>query len=232
MSDYKSLLKPLLKDVEGYEEETYLDSKGNPTIGSGLNLNDPDVRGLFQLRDYDPDQIIKKERMPPSEVLDEVKDSYLDRRQNLVKSKIGSDLYETLPANKKAALMSMGYQSLNNLGPSLTGHLASDDTIGAMREMILKTNPEKDPGTLVRRLKEAELYGGPLEFTSTFKTLAPEERKQLLDTLDKIENPHTKAEMIEKYKAYLQDAPVSKFNKINKLLAPEITPAIPLLKKP
>lgn len=231
MSDYKNLLKPFLKDVEGYEEEPYLDSKGNPTIGAGLNLKDPEVRGLFELRDYNPDEIIDRKRLPSSEILDEVKDSYLDRRQDLVKSKVGPDLYEMLPANKKAALMSLGYQSLNNIGPSLTGHLASDDTIGAIREMMLRTNKDQDPGTMVRRLKEAELYGGPVDFSSTFKTLTPEERKSVLDTLDRIENPHTKAQVLEKYKAYLDSNNNPKFNKLNKLLTPEINP-LPLVKKP
>lgn len=231
MSDYKNLLKPFLRDVEGYREEPYLDSAGNPTIGAGLNLKDPDVRGLFQLRDYNPDEIIEKKRLPPPEIIDEVKDSYLNRREDLVRNKIGSDLYETLPANKKAALMSLGYQSLNNLGPSLTGHLASDDSINAIREMVLKTNKAQDPGTLVRRLKEAELYGGPVDFSSSFKTFSPDERKQVLDMLDKIENPHTKAEVLEKYKNYLQENNSPKFNKLNKLLAPETTP-IPLIKKP
>jgi GH24 family phage-related lysozyme (muramidase) len=231
MSEYKKILKPFLREIEGFESEPYQDSKGNPTIGAGLNLNDPEVRGLMQLRNIDPDQVIQREMLPTEDDLDQIKDSYLDRRETLVKDKLGP-AYDTLPEHKKAAIMSLGYQSLNNIGPSLTGYVSEDDNIGAIKEMILQTNKDKDPGTLIRRLREAELYGGPVDFSSSFKVMNNEEKNQLMELIGNIKNEHTKKQMLEKYSPYLNENKPKLFNKINKLLTPELEQVTPLIKKP
>lgn len=231
MGEYKRYAKPLLKDVEGFETNPYPDQKGHSTIGVGMKLSDPDIRGIMQLRNIDPDQVERGEISLTEEQLDDINDAYLDKREPLVKSKLGP-VYDTLPDNKKAAMMSMGYQSLNNLGPSLTGYLSSDDNIGAIKEMLLRTNKDKDPGTAVRRLKEAELFGGPLDFSSSFNAMSQEEKKHLLELIGGIKNENTKKEMLEKYSPYLQEAKPKLFNKINKMLSPKIEEAPIILKKP
>lgn len=218
MSDYRSYFDPLIKKVEGESQDTYLDSKGNHTVGTGLNLNDETVQGLMNIRGIDPEQVRSGERKLASEELNDIHNQYLDKREALVRDKVGKDLYDTLKPHEKAAVMSMGYQSLNNLGPVLTGRMATDDKIGAMREMILNTNADKDPGILRRRLEEAELYGGPLEFTSTFKTMSPEEKQGLLGIIDKLQNENVKQEMMNKYGSYLNEAKPTQFNKLQNAL--------------
>lgn len=218
MSDYRKYFDPLIKSVEGHSGDVYSDSKGHSTVGTGLNMDDSTVQGLMRIRGYDPDEVKAGTRSIASEDLDSIHNSYLDDREKLVKAKMGP-LYDTLQPHEKAAVMSMGYQSLNNLGPSLTGAMAGNDKIAAMREMILNTNKDKNPGILSRRLQEAELYGGPLDFSSTFKVMSPEEKKQLSEILNKTENENTRKELMDKYGSYLNDAPEKQqFLKLNKLI--------------
>lgn len=220
MSDFKSLFNPLIKDVEGFREEPYEDINKNLTIGAGLNLNDEDVRGLMNLRGHDPEMVKAGQlRLSPQE-LDEIQDAYVQKREPLVRERLGRDLYETLQPHEKAAIMSMGYQSLNNIGPNLTGRIAEGDKIGAMREMILNTNKQKEPGILVRRLKEAELYGGPLDFTQTFQTMNEHEKRQVRELLNAIENENTRKEVLQKYGSYVGETQPTQFNKLMKLLKP------------
>lgn len=220
MGDYKKYLDPLLEKVEGYSEDPYKDSKGIHTVGKGLNLEDADVQGLMNLRGINPEEVKSGSRQLASDELGDIHNAYLDKREGLVRSKMG-DLYDTLQPNEKAAIMSMGYQSLNNLGPSLSGHLAGGDKIGAMREMILNTNKDQTPGILNRRLEEAQLYGGPVDFSSTFKTMSPEEKQQLMKIADKIKNEHVKEEFMRNYGSYLQNAPApEQFPKLQKLFKP------------
>lgn len=219
--EYKKLLNPLLNDVEGNRPETYDDHKGIPTIGAGLNLNDGDVQGLMKISSIDPDEVRSGTRKLASEELEHIKNSYIDKREKLVRNQMGSDLFDTMPDNEKAAVMSMGYQSLNLLGPSLVGNIANGDKIGAMREMILNSNKNKNPGILNRRFKEAELYGGPLDFSSTFKTLSDEEKQGLVKMINGIENEHTKKEVLEKYGPYLGQS-MPKMGKIEEMLKPKL----------
>ena len=43
---------------EGEFEEVYKDTKGNPTIGIGFNLNDPDNQKFLRERNVDPELLI------------------------------------------------------------------------------------------------------------------------------------------------------------------------------
>lgn len=207
MGEYRKFFDPLIKSVEGHSDDVYADQKGNATVGTGLNLEDGTVQGLMKMHGYDPEEVKSGKRQIASDDLNSIHNSYLDDRERLVKGKMGPDLYETLQPHEKAAMMSMGYQSLNNLGPTLTGAIASGDKLAAMREMILNTNKDKDPGVLRRRMEEAQLYGGPLDFTSTFKVMSPEEKKQLTSIIEKTQNENTRQELMDKYGSYLNDAP-------------------------
>jgi GH24 family phage-related lysozyme (muramidase) len=218
MPDSRNIFNDFIKKVEGHSDEVYADSKGVPTVGTGLNLDDETVQGLMNLRGINPEEVKSGQRKLATEEMDDIHNQYMDKRTGLVRSQVGEDLYDTLKPNEKAALMSMGYQSLNNLGPNLKGHIASDDKIGAMREMILNTNKDQDPGILNRRMQEAELFGGPLDFSSAFKTMSPEEKRQLMDTFNKLKNENVKAEALKKYGSYLNDAPPAQFNKLQDLL--------------
>lgn len=223
MPEFKKLFNNLIKSVEGHKEDPYMDSKGNPTIGTGLNLNDQDVQNLMSARGINPEEVKTGQRKLASEELDDIHNTYVSGREKLVRDKIGGDVYDQLKANQKAALNSMGYQSLNNIGPNLTGYVASDDPIGAIREMILNTNKDGDAGILKRRLEEAEMYGGPLDFASSFKTMTPEEKAMVRDTLNKIQNEHSRTEVMNKYGSYLNDgSQPQQFNKLQQLLKTKI----------
>jgi GH24 family phage-related lysozyme (muramidase) len=217
--DYRKYFDPLIKQVEGHQTEAYQDSKGNSTIGTGLNLEDPTVQGLMAVRGINHEDIKSGNRSLANDELNDIHDAYLNSREKLVRNKVGSDLYDTLQPHEKAAVMSMGYQSLNNLGPNLVGQLASGDKVNAIKEMILNTNKDKDPGILSRRLREAETYSGdPVTFNSTFKIMSPEEKQQLVDILNKTQNENTKKELMDKYGVSLGAVqPKTEFPKLSKL---------------
>lgn len=220
--DYRKYFDPLIKAVEGNRAEAYDDNKGNPTVGTGLNLDDSDVQGLMKIRGIDPEQVKSGQRKLASEELDDVHNAYIGKREGLVRDRLGGDLYDQLQPHEKAAVMSMGYQSLNNIGPNLTNAIANGDKISALREMILNTNKDKDPGILSRRLQEAETYGGPLDFNSVFKTMSPVEITELQRQINKLKNENVKQEMLKRYGSYLnQPAPV-KLDKLQQILNPKI----------
>lgn len=207
MGDYKSLLNPLLQDVEGQSSDSYSDSKGIPTTGMGINLNDKENQGIMKMHGIDAQEVKSGNRSLASDESDAIHNSIIDRKERLVRDKLGNDIFDNLPSHKKAAVMSMGYQSLNNLGPNLQTAMGSGDEIGALREMILNTNASQDPGILSRRLKEAELYGGPLDFSGAFRTMNNDEKQKLIDILNKTKNEHTKKELLNKYGSYLGATP-------------------------
>lgn len=222
MPDYRKLFDPLIKNVEGHKEDVYSDTKGKATVGTGLNLDDGTIQGLMKVRGIEPAEVKSGTRRLASDELSDIHNSYLNDRERLVKDRLTPELFDGLKPNEKAAIMSMGYQSLNNLGPNLTGAIASGDKIAAIREMILNTNKDQDPGILSRRLQEAEMYGGPLDFSSAFKVMSPEEKKKILEILEKTQNEHTRQELSAKYRPYLDSVQKSEFLKLNKLLNSKI----------
>lgn len=214
MPEYKKLFKPLIEAVEGRTNKVHRDINSVPTAGVGFNLQDADIQGIMGANNIDHNEVAAGNRDLSDPEIDAIQDSYMDKREPLVRNQIGGDMYDLLQPHEKAAVMSMGYQSLNNLGPSLKGYLSSGDKIGALREVMLNTNKQKDPGILVRRLKEAELMGGPLDFSSTFKTMSDQEKKDMLEMLNQIKNENTRQEVLEKYAPYLQGPPSNRFSKL------------------
>lgn len=221
MGDHRQLFTNLIKDVEGHREDVYSDSKGNPTIGTGMNLNDPDIQGLLQVSNIDPEEVKSGRRKLASEELSDLHNKYMDKREQLIKSKFGPDLYETLKPNEKAAILSLGYQSLNNLGPKLTGYIANNDPLNAAKEMLLNTNKDRDPGILSRRLKEAEMYAGPLDFSSTFKIMTPEEKSSLKNIMENTSNENTRQELLKKYSPYIGDIQSQNFQRLFQPVLPK-----------
>ncbi len=217
--DYRKYFDPLIKSVEGHKEETYNDSNGNATIGTGMNLEDPTIQGLMSLRGIDHNEVKAGTRTIASHELEDIHNAYLGTREKLVRGKVGGDLFDTLQPNEKAAIMSLGYQSLNNIGPGLTGHLASGDKPNAIKEMLLGTNASKDPGILSRRLQEAQTYDtDPVSFGSAFKIMNDDEKRQLAEIIGKTKNENTRKELMDKYGSYLGTTqPKQEFGKLNKL---------------
>lgn len=216
MSDYRKYFDPLIKNVEGHKEDVYKDHNGNHTVGTGLNLGDHDVQNLMKIRGIDPEEVKSGTRKLASVEMDDLQNAYLGKREGLVRDKLGKDLYDILPPHKKAAVMSMGYQSLNNIGPNLTQSIAGDDPIGTIREMLLNSNKEQDPGILSRRMQEAQTFSGdPVTFSSAFKAMTYAEKQKLNDILNKAQNENVRAELMQKYGSYLSNEPEKpQFNKL------------------
>lgn len=219
--DYAEATIPLIERSEGFSPNVYLDSKGIPTIGSGLNLNDPTVRQILVSMEVDPDALISGATIP-EEKLREAKNIYLSLRDPLIKEKIGTETFEKLPTHQKAAIASLGFQSLNNLGPKLKNTLEQNDPIGAIKEITLGTNPTEDPGTQNRRMREAYTFGGPLDFSLAMKDMEDEERRKITDIINKNQNPNTREHVMNKYGSYLKQPVRQPFSKIQKVLSPSI----------
>lgn len=216
-------LKTHLSDVEGHSDHVYADHKGIPTIGTGINLRSPSAQKSILNLGYEPQKIQTGEAQLSPEELDQVHaDSLNDTRSVFETIKSQSFPKKELNEAQEAALLSLTYNSPKLLGPTLRQHLNNNQDLDVMREMILNSNKENSPGVQLRRVKEAELYGGPLDFQQMIKTLKPEEKKQIYELLNKIENDEQRGQVIAKYGQFNPDyqAPLEKpsFYKLANLL--------------
>lgn len=199
MSSYKTLLKPLLKDVEGFSENVYEDTKGNPTTGYGFNLNDEEVVGLMGVHGLNKDRMIAGEQTISQQQAEAIKDAIINRKEELVRNSVGSDLYDNLSDNKKAALISLGYNSMNLLGPKIRQNIADNDDLLAAKEILLNSNPKKELGVLRRRTDEAKTYLGDEQYNKLNMLLSDEEKQQLQNILDKSDNENVKNEYLNSH---------------------------------
>lgn len=173
-----------LQDVEGNRTKAYLDTKGNPTIGTGVNLAAQSIDGLREMNV--PEEILQKIapaigakgsraasilKYNPIELTDEeamelskaVKKANYDVLDELVKQDTGASL-EDLPIEGKTVLLSMGYNFGSNLKknkPQLWNAAMAGkwDVV----QNILKTMNPGGEGLKARRLKEAELLNPLVE---------------------------------------------------------------------
>lgn len=198
--DYKNQLKTHLKDVEGFSEKIYKDSKGNDTIGYGFNLDAPDVAGYMQMNGYDRERLDREGL--PVEAADQLKDFVIGKEEDKLKKRL-PDVYDNLPSNEKAAVMSLFYNSPNLIGPDMTGYLANGDKLNAAKEILTKSNKNKDIGTGFRRMKEAEMFSGADQIENVFKILSPEERVELQKMVESSDNENVKRDVINRYGKYL-----------------------------
>src|SRR6185503_4717253 len=194
------LLETHLKDVEGYSPEVYADQKGIPTVGTGINLRSPssakamDDLGIVQKNAQEAQELLGEDD------LERIKTNVIGQKKDLLNTiKSQSFPQKELKENQEAALLSLAYNSPQLIGPNLRQRLNENDDLGAMREIILNSNKENSPGLQLRRIKEAELYGGPLDFQQLLKAMSPEEKKQVFDQLNQIENETQRNEVLQKY---------------------------------
>lgn len=194
--DYRPILKPVLNKAEGFRDTVYDDGRGNPTTGYGFNLNDKGNDALLQLHGVDKQALIEGRSKLSQEQADAIQDSILAQKEKLVRHTVGSDLFDNLPANKKATLMSLGYNSINLLGPKLRQSVADNDDLNAAKEIMLNSNPKKELGILRRRSDEAKMYLGDDQYKRMNALLNDDERKQLQTILDKSDNENVKREYL------------------------------------
>lgn len=173
-----------LQDVEGNRTKAYLDTKGNPTIGTGVNLAAQSIDGLREMNvpeeilqkiapaigakgsrassilKYNPIELTEEEAMELSKA---VKKANYDVLDELVKQDTGASL-EDLPIEGKTVLLSMGYNFGSNLKknkPQLWNAAMSGkwDVV----QNLLKTMNPGGEGLKARRLKEAALLNPLVE---------------------------------------------------------------------
>jgi GH24 family phage-related lysozyme (muramidase) len=193
-------LKTHLSDVEGYSDEVYDDHKGIPTVGTGVNLNSPTTQKSLLNLGYEPARVTSGEIQLSPEELDRIHDDHINETKNIFNTiKSQSFPQKNLNEAQEAAMLSLMYNSPKLVGPSLRQHLNNNDDLSVMKEIVLNSNRENNPGLQLRRIKEAELYGGPLDFQQMLKTLTPEQKKQVYDSISQIKNEEQRLQALEKY---------------------------------
>jgi GH24 family phage-related lysozyme (muramidase) len=211
---FKDYLNPLLEESEGFSEVPYQDQRGFTTVGHGFNLDAEDTANLMRLQGIDVDGLKSNQGSLSRTQADTIRDSILEKKQDKLRNRINPDMYDQLPENQKAALMSLMYNSPGLIGPNLMRSIASTDNINAAREIMLNSNKKKDPGILNRRIKEAQMYMGD-QFGDVVKTLSSDEKNEILKILNKTENENTRQELLNKYGQELGLTPKpASFNKL------------------
>lgn len=219
----KKYLKTHLSDVEGYSPDVYQDQKGVDTVGEGISLRSPATGKSLLNLGYSPDQIKSGEVQLNEDELQKTQDDILQQKRDQF-SNIKSQSFPDKQFNEaqEAAMLSLMYNSPQLVGPNIRQRLNENDDLGAMKEILLNSNKEQSPGLQLRRVKEAELYGGPLDFQQLIKTLKPEEKKQVFDMLNKLDNEEHRKGALEKYKQFnpeeKRELDKPQFFKLNKLL--------------
>jgi GH24 family phage-related lysozyme (muramidase) len=203
MEDYRNLLKPLLDEHEGFTDEVITDSNNNPTVGNGINLNDKNNHGILSIHGIDPTSLMNGGKIS-KEQGDAVRDTIINQKEKLIRDRIGNDLFDKLTNNEKASIASLGYNSLNLLGPKLREHLASGDKLMAAKEMLLNSNKDKSLGVLRRRTDEARTFLGDEEFSKLQQLLDDNEKSGLNEVINSSPNENVRKQYLEKYGNLIQ----------------------------
>lgn len=209
-NNYKSQLKPFLKELEGFSKDVYKDSRGFDTVGYGFNLDAPETAGYLAANGYDANKI--REQGMSEEDADRIKDFIIDKEEEKLRKRI-PESFDTLSENEKAAVMSLHYNSPKLIGPSLQGYLASGDKLNAAKEIATRSNKNKELGVAFRRLKEAEMFNSNLG--DVFKIMSPEEKYELQQIINNSDNENVKRDITERYGSFLGLKPTPiKFTKL------------------
>lgn len=219
----RHIVIPHLEKHEGFKTTMYLDSKKNPTIGAGLNLNDPFNRMFLEGRGYKFDDIMSGREVAP-EILRELQEAQIEKKETFLRDSIDSDFYDTLPEGKKAALQSMAYNNEKMIGPKLRNQVINGNDLDTMREIVLGSKYDKgSPGLLKRRLDEAQLYGGPDQMQNFFRSFTPEDKSKFESAKSNIQNENELQDFDATYGPYMKEEKPSNFNKLNDIMMNGIT---------
>jgi len=128
----KAFLKEMTREHEGWDENIYPDTEGNPTIGYGFNLKDPLVRKLL------PKEVVSGKRPLKKEEALGVYDALYARAELDAKNYAGES-WDMIPLDVQGSLTDMSY---NLGGPKLEGFvnmkkaLQNYDYPGVAKEMV------------------------------------------------------------------------------------------------
>lgn len=223
--DEKNLSRKLLYDflpkVEGSEEGAYTDNRGNTTIGAGFNMDAPGADRHLASVGADPEKLRSGENILNPEQSNQLLDSKIHEKEQLFDNLQKNSFPSTkLNPAQRAAMLSMMYNSPALVGPQMAEHLNQGDHNKVIQEMLTNSNAKNDPGILKRRLQEAELYGGPVDFNLAIKNMTPEQMDQLRSTISKMKNENEKTRVLEKYPFLQEQQPMAQnqflFNKLRR----------------
>lgn len=167
----RQLASETISKSEGNRSDVYKDIKDIPSVGKGLNLQSPLTRTVLQGFGYNPDDVISGKITVPEDVLNDAYEYLLDKNLADVQSKFAD---QGLSEHELAALTSLNYNSPSLIGPNLTDAIMKGDKSAATKEILLRSNKEKNAGLAKRRLKEASLFAG-----GKLPDLTPEETMEL-----------------------------------------------------
>lgn len=188
-------LKEFIKKLEGFSSEIYDDTKGNPTIGYGSNLNSPEIPEILEKRNI---KVSPAGQVSPAEAESIFEDQLNEKIRyfNEIKKRDFPNFQPT--PNKERALLSAGYNSPKIWGPNLRQHLDKNDDVSVVKELLLKSNRDKSPGIQKRRLEEAMEYAGE-DFENIFNSLSEEEKRELIAPIFNIQNVHERQRVFEEF---------------------------------
>jgi GH24 family phage-related lysozyme (muramidase) len=189
----------LIKKHEGFSPDVYDDTQGNPTIGAGTNLNSPEVPEMLEKQGLDVDAVRSGEQLvDPSTLMKLSQEQLNEKRQYLDNIRKRDFPNARITPEKQEVLESLMYNSPALLGPNLRDQLNRNDEIEATKEILLRSNKNKDPGIQKRRLDEARTFSGK-NFQEVMKTLTPEEKAEIRNLIQNIKNVHERNRVFEMY---------------------------------
>ncbi len=115
------------KEFEGFRGKVYKDTLGNPTVGFGFNLNDPEIK-----KQISPDIVSGRREMKISEAEPIFEKRYDIARKDAM-SYIGPNVFNKLPEEKQNVIVDMSY----NLGRNKLGGFKK------FREAVIQGDDEK-----------------------------------------------------------------------------------------
>lgn len=187
------------KKYEGYSSKVYNDTEGNPTIGEGINLNSPGARQRIEQSGLDYDRVLAGEQELTPELSDLMHNDIRGEKQDLIKYRQKTNFPNFKPdAGKMNALESLTMNNANLLGPNLEASLNANDTQGTIKEILLNSNKDSNPGLQKRRIGESEEFAGP-EFENIVDNLSDKEKYEIRDIIMSIKNINERNRVLEQY---------------------------------
>lgn len=217
----KDLAKRLLTEVEGESSEVYQDSKNIPTVGKGISLRSAASQDVLKSLGYNPEKVKRGQKSVKAKDLAKAEDMILSQKEKLLDNMQSSSFPDAkLNDAQRAALLSLAYNSPKLIGSNLRESLNKGDEIEAMKEIALRSNKDKMPGVTYRRLREAEMFGGPLGFQQMIDSMSEEEKNLINNSLRDAQDPQRKQMFLDKYPQFspAYEEPIQKrFNNLFKV---------------
>lgn len=203
-----------LKKQEGSSPEKYLDIEGKPTIGFGANLNSPETPQLLESMGIPYQDVISGKRSLTPEESDLLLNKQLEEKKkyfNIIKKHDFPNAQ--IQPNEQTALQSLMYNNPHLIGPAMRDLLNKNQKEDVAKEILLRSNKDKQPGIQKRRMEEASQYSGD-NFKDVVNNLSNEEKSQIVDILKSIKNPNERKKVMDQYPFLSEIMPSRPYNRV------------------